>query len=146
MAHREPRRLAAAIRAKGLEIKGLDDLTWPQLVDDLLSKHVEPTCMQPTIVMDYPVEISPFAKAHREHAGLTERFEAFCGGMEIANAFTELNDPDEQRERFEAQVRYSRGRRRGGPAVRRGLRPGARARHAADRRAGPRHRPPRHAA
>jgi lysyl-tRNA synthetase class 2 len=81
------------------------DGTWPQLVDDLLSKHVEPDLQQPTIVMDYPVELSPFAKDHRSEPGLVERFEAFAGGMEIANAFTELNDPDEQRARFEAQVR-----------------------------------------
>ena len=81
--------------------------TWPQLVDDLLSKFVEPELVQPTFVLDYPVELSPFAKAHRSQPGLTERFEAFAAGMEIANAFTELNDPDEQRARFEAQARYS---------------------------------------
>ena len=83
------------------------DRTWPQLVDDLLSKFVEPELVQPTFVLDYPKELSPFAKDHRSEPGLVERFEAFCGGMEIANAFSELNDPDEQRERFEAQQRLS---------------------------------------
>jgi lysyl-tRNA synthetase class 2 len=57
--------------------------------------------------MDYPIELSPFAKAHRTQPGLVERWEAFCGGMEIANAFTELNDPDEQRARFDAQARLA---------------------------------------
>jgi lysyl-tRNA synthetase class 2 len=81
--------------------------TWPQLVDDLLSRYVEPDLIQPTFIMDYPVELSPFAKRHRTEEGLVERFEAFVGGMEISNAFTELNDPDDQRARFEAQVRYA---------------------------------------
>jgi lysyl-tRNA synthetase class 2 len=76
---------------------------WGKLVDGLLSKEVEPTLIQPTFVLDYPVELSPFAKAHRTEEGLVERWEAFVGGIEIANAFSELNDPDEQRRRFEAQ-------------------------------------------
>jgi lysyl-tRNA synthetase, class II len=76
---------------------------WGKLVDGLLSKAVEPTLIQPTFVLDYPVELSPFAKAHRSEEGLVERWEAFVGGVEIANSFSELNDPDEQRRRFEQQ-------------------------------------------
>jgi lysyl-tRNA synthetase, class II len=83
---------------------------WGKLVDGLLSKSVEPELVQPTFVLDYPVELSPFAKSHRSEEGLVERFEAFAGGMEIANGFTELNDPDEQRRRFEQQaVELERG-------------------------------------
>jgi lysyl-tRNA synthetase, class II len=77
---------------------------WGKLVDGLLSRSVEPELMQPTFVLDYPVELSPFAKAHRSEPGLVERWEAFVGGMEIANSFSELNDPDEQRRRFEQQA------------------------------------------
>jgi lysyl-tRNA synthetase class 2 len=76
---------------------------WGKLVDGLLSKSVEPELVQPTFVLDYPVELSPFAKAHRSEQGLVERWEAFVGGVEIANSFSELNDPDEQRRRFEQQ-------------------------------------------
>ena len=77
--------------------------TWAKLVDGLLSKHVEPKLEQPTFILDYPKELSPFAKDHRSEPGLVERFECFAAGMEFANAFTELNDPDEQRARFEQQ-------------------------------------------
>jgi lysyl-tRNA synthetase, class II len=76
---------------------------WGKLVDGLLSKQVEPSLVQPTFVVDYPIELSPFAKGHRSAEGLVERWEAFVGGIEIANSFTELNDPDEQRRRFEQQ-------------------------------------------
>ncbi|MEA2402878.1 MAG: lysyl-tRNA synthetase, class, partial [Thermoleophilaceae bacterium] len=99
--------LRDAIKEKtGLDIAS-DELpgegTWAKRVDDLLSKRVEPDLQNPTFILDYPKELSPFAKDHRSEPGLVERFEAFAGGMEFANAFTELNDPDEQRARFEQQ-------------------------------------------
>ena len=77
---------------------------WGKLVDGLVSKSVEPELVQPTFLLDYPAELSPFAKAHRSEEGVVERWEAFVGGMEIANSFSELNDPDEQRRRFEQQA------------------------------------------
>ena len=91
--------LAAAL---GVELD--ETLGWGKLVDQLFSRRVEPLLVDPTFVMDYPVELSPFAKQHRSAEGLVERWEAFVGGIEIANAFSELNDPDEQRRRFEAQA------------------------------------------
>src|SRR5215208_5383605 len=101
--HRDRDALVAAAREKGIELNPTE--TWPQLVDELLSKHVEPKIVNPTFIMDYPVELSPFAKAHRSKPALVERFEVFASGMEFGNAFTELNDPDEQRGRFEEQKR-----------------------------------------
>jgi lysyl-tRNA synthetase class 2 len=102
LADRDAGRLAGEIAARGLELQ-TDGRSWPELADDLLSKYVEPALREPTFVRDYPVELSPFARAHRSQPGLVERWEAFAGGMEIANAFSELTDPDVQRERFEAQ-------------------------------------------
>jgi lysyl-tRNA synthetase class 2 len=104
LAHSDVERLEAAIGRLDLDVQINGD-TWFQLADDLLGKLVEPKLIEPTFVFDYPVELSPFAREHRAQAGLVERWEAFAGGMEIANAFSELNDPDVQRERFEAQRR-----------------------------------------
>ena len=75
------------------------------LIDKLLSTFVEPKLIQPTFLMDYPLEMSPLAKKKPGNPRFVERFEAFAGGLEIANAFTELNDPQDQRERFAEQLK-----------------------------------------
>jgi lysyl-tRNA synthetase class 2 len=106
-AAREKDALIAAASERGIEMPR--DENWPKLVDWLLSHYVEPKLVNPTFLMDYPVELSPFAKRHREQDGLVERFECFAGGMEFSNAFTELNDPDDQRARFEEQVKDREG-------------------------------------
>jgi len=74
-----------------------------RLIDELISTFVEPHLIQPTFLVDYPVDMSPLAKRKQDNDRLVERFEAFIGGIEVANAFTELNDPIEQRERFHKQ-------------------------------------------
>ncbi|MBN2415883.1 lysine--tRNA ligase [bacterium] len=75
------------------------------LLDAIFSARVEPDLWNPTFITDFPIELSPLAKKHRSRPGLTERFEAFVAGMELCNSFSELNDPVDQRERFEAQTR-----------------------------------------
>ncbi len=108
LAHRDRDSLIGAVNKAGIEMHPKAQTSWGKLVDELLSKAVEPKLIQPTFVFDYPVELSPFAKKHRDEEGLVERFEAFCGGIEIANAFTELNDPEDQRRRFEQQAEDAR--------------------------------------
>jgi lysyl-tRNA synthetase, class II len=95
--------LRAAAREAGIE--GTAAMARPKLLDELFGTLVEPTLHAPTFVTDYPLELSPLAKPKRGDPRLTERFELIVAGREIANAFSELNDPFDQRERFEAQAR-----------------------------------------
>jgi lysyl-tRNA synthetase class 2 len=82
--------------------------SWAGLVDAIFSETVEPTLLAPTFVIEYPAALSPLAKRDPARPNMVERFEGFMGGIEICNAFSELNDPDEQRRRFLEQVEASR--------------------------------------
>jgi lysyl-tRNA synthetase class 2 len=97
--------LAAAAEDLGLEID--ETMGSGKLIDEIFGAFVEPDLIQPTFITDYPVELSPLAKRHREKEGLVERFEVICNGKEICNAFSELNDPLDQRQRFEEQARLA---------------------------------------
>jgi lysyl-tRNA synthetase class 2 len=92
--------------------RGVDtrqDTTWAQLIDHAFSHFVEPDLIEPTIVHTYPVELSPFARTTDDDTKFTERFEYFVGGMELGNAYSEINDPEEQAERFAEQAKLVGG-------------------------------------
>jgi hypothetical protein len=110
------------------------------------SKTTEAELWEPTYIIDYPAEVSPLARASDSNPEITERFELFIVGREIANGFSELNDPEDQAARFQAAGQGQGGRRRRGHVLRRRLHPRARIRPAAHRRLRHRHRPPGDAA
>jgi lysyl-tRNA synthetase class 2 len=95
-----------------LESRDIDvsrDKTWSQLVDKAVTAYIEPRLVEPTILYDYPIELSPFARITDDDPAIVERFEYYVGGMELGNAFTELNDADEQAARFSMQAREGAG-------------------------------------
>jgi lysyl-tRNA synthetase class 2 len=103
-AHELRDRAALAAHCARLGIPVRDDYGWGKLLLEIFEKTVEATLVQPTFITAYPVEVSPLARANDADPGITDRFELFIGGKEIANGFSELNDPDDQEQRFRAQV------------------------------------------
>jgi lysyl-tRNA synthetase, class II len=97
--------MRAVLLRSGAEPDAVNELAGGRLQDEVFKTVLEPHLVQPTFVVDYPKPLSPLAKEHRADPDLTERFELFIGGRELANGFSELNDPDDQRRRFEDQVR-----------------------------------------
>ena len=100
----DARRGRARRRLDERDVDTRNDRTWAQLVDHALERFVEPSLIEPTILHDYPIELSPFARTTDDDPTIVERFEYFVGGMELGNAFSELNDSEEQAERFAMQA------------------------------------------
>ena len=94
--------------AKDMGVSVDSSMAKGKLIDEIFGEKCEGQLIQPTFITDYPVEMSPLAKKHRSKEGLVERFEAICNGKEICNAFSELNDPIDQRERFESQLKLAK--------------------------------------
>ena len=116
-----------------------------KMIADIFEFVAEPHLIQPTIIYDFPLAVSPLSKIKPDEPEWVERFEFYIGGFEIGNAFSELNDPDDQRRRFEAQIEErKRGDEEAHGRSGRGLRSRAGLRPAADRRRGRRHRPADH--
>lgn len=94
--------------AKQLKVSVDKTMGRGKIIDEIFGEYCEPKLIQPTFITDYPIEMSPLAKKHRSKPGLVERFEVICNGKEICNAFSELNDPIDQRKRFEEQLELAR--------------------------------------
>jgi lysyl-tRNA synthetase class 2 len=99
----DERTLGELCKKHGIEVTA--SMGKGKLIDELFSELVQPELIQPTFVMDFPLEMSPLCKKHRDDDRLTERFELYIAGFEVANAYSELNDPIDQRERFGAQLK-----------------------------------------
>jgi lysyl-tRNA synthetase class 2 len=104
---RDPEELRAWLEERGVDTSA--DKDWPQLVDHAFGHFVEPSLIEPTIVYDYPVELSPFARTTDDDPSLTERFEYFVAGMELGNAYSEINEAAEQQLRFDEQSEHVEG-------------------------------------
>ena len=99
--------LKERLSSRGVDVS--QDKTWAQLVDKAVTAYIEPRLVQPTILYDYPIELSPFARTTDDDPEIVERFEFYVGGMELGNAFSELNDADEQSQRFTMQAAEGAG-------------------------------------